>query len=171
MGCASDVVGSSAIGSPPVLCTQTPTALRPVRSFPARPGWSSLQRLLWRLRRPWPSRAVGDPVVRRHHTSEADVGAPLIPLLSLTSLANVHPCEGVSASGSCRCTGWRRLWQSEDCPDTSSVGWSLSPLGIGVQANTAFTMSAGLTRPVIQCPLTAVPCPSMLLSRRSFDLG
>src|SRR5437870_9195471 len=50
MGCASDVVGSSAIGSPPVLCTQTPTALRPVRSFPARPGWSSLQRLLWRLR-------------------------------------------------------------------------------------------------------------------------
>jgi hypothetical protein len=28
---------------------------------------------------PWPSRAVGDPVVRRHHTSEADVGAPLIP--------------------------------------------------------------------------------------------
>src|SRR2546428_9455325 len=30
---------------------------------------------------PWPSRVVGDPVVRRHHTSEADVGAPLIPLL------------------------------------------------------------------------------------------
>src|SRR2546428_2284026 len=33
---------------------------------------------------PWPSRAVGDPAVRRHHTSEADVGALLIPLLDLT---------------------------------------------------------------------------------------
>ena len=33
---------------------------------------------------PWPSRAVGDPVVRRHHTSEADVGAPFIPLPGLT---------------------------------------------------------------------------------------
>src|SRR5205085_4595584 len=33
---------------------------------------------------PWPLRAVGDPVVRRHHTSEVDVGAPLIPLLDLT---------------------------------------------------------------------------------------
>src|SRR6266852_555177 len=32
---------------------------------------------------PWPSRVVGDPVVRRHHTSEADVGAPFIPLLDL----------------------------------------------------------------------------------------
>src|SRR5712692_4397347 len=32
---------------------------------------------------PWPSRAVGDPVVRRRHTSEAEVGAPLIPLLGL----------------------------------------------------------------------------------------
>ena len=34
---------------------------------------------------PWPSRAVGDPVVRRLHTSEADVGAPFIPLPGLTS--------------------------------------------------------------------------------------
>jgi hypothetical protein len=34
---------------------------------------------------PWPSRAVGDPVVRRHHTSEADVGAPFIPLPGFTS--------------------------------------------------------------------------------------
>jgi hypothetical protein len=34
---------------------------------------------------PWPSRAVGDPVVRRHHTSEADVGAPFIPLPGYTS--------------------------------------------------------------------------------------
>ena len=33
---------------------------------------------------PWSSRAVGDPVVRRHHTFEAEVGAPLIPLLDHT---------------------------------------------------------------------------------------
>src|SRR5712692_11297189 len=45
---------------------------------------------------PWPSRAVGDPVVRRHHTSEAEVGALLIPLLDLTG--QCPPCEGASAS-------------------------------------------------------------------------
>jgi hypothetical protein len=32
---------------------------------------------------PWPSQAVGDPVVRRHPTAEAELGAPLIPLLDL----------------------------------------------------------------------------------------
>ncbi len=45
---------------------------------------------------PWPSRAVGDPVVRRHHTSEAEVGAPLIPLLDHTG--QCPPREGASAS-------------------------------------------------------------------------
>src|SRR5216683_7990986 len=45
---------------------------------------------------PWPSRAVGDPVVRRHHTSEADVGAPLIPLLDLTGQCPSR--EGASSS-------------------------------------------------------------------------
>ena len=45
---------------------------------------------------PWPSRAVGDPVVRRHHTFEAEVGAPLIPLLGLTG--QCLPREGATAS-------------------------------------------------------------------------
>jgi hypothetical protein len=45
---------------------------------------------------PWPSRAVGDPVVRRHHTSEAEVGAPLIPFLGFTS--QCPPREGATAS-------------------------------------------------------------------------
>ena len=45
---------------------------------------------------PWPSRAVGDPVVRRHHTSEAEVGAPLIPLLDLTG--QCPPREGATTS-------------------------------------------------------------------------
>jgi hypothetical protein len=44
---------------------------------------------------PWPSRAVGDPVVRRHHTSEAEVGAPRIPLLGLAG--QCPPREGASA--------------------------------------------------------------------------
>lgn len=33
---------------------------------------------------PSSSRTEGDPVIRRHHTSETDLGAPLIPLLGLT---------------------------------------------------------------------------------------
>ena len=45
---------------------------------------------------PWPSRAVGDPVVRRQHTSEAEVGAPLIPLLDLTGQCS--PREGATTS-------------------------------------------------------------------------
>ncbi len=45
---------------------------------------------------PWPSRAVGDPVVRRHHTSEAEVGAPLIPLLGRTGQWPAR--EGATAS-------------------------------------------------------------------------
>jgi hypothetical protein len=45
---------------------------------------------------PWPSRAVGDPVVRRQHTSEAEVGAPLIPLLDLTGQCPSR--EGATAS-------------------------------------------------------------------------
>src|SRR5947209_999830 len=45
---------------------------------------------------PWPSRAVGDPVVRRHHTSEAEVGAPLIPLLDL--IGQCPSREGAPAS-------------------------------------------------------------------------
>lgn len=52
---------------------------------------------------PWPSQAVGDPVVRRHHTSEAEGGAPFIPLPDL--IGQWPPCEGVPTSGSCRRTG------------------------------------------------------------------
>jgi hypothetical protein len=44
---------------------------------------------------PWPSRAVGDPVVRRQHTSEAEVGAPFIPVPGLTSQCPSH--EGAGA--------------------------------------------------------------------------
>jgi hypothetical protein len=45
---------------------------------------------------PWPSRAVGDPVVRRHHTSEAEGGAPRIPLRGFTS--QCPPRKGATAS-------------------------------------------------------------------------
>src|SRR3954451_10547179 len=45
---------------------------------------------------PLPSRAVGDPVVRHQHTSEAEVGAPLIPLLDLTG--QCPPREGATTS-------------------------------------------------------------------------
>src|SRR5947209_5513596 len=58
---------------------------------------------------PWPSRAVGDPAVRRHHTSEADVGAPLIPLLDLTGQCPaLRRCNGFTVhadaqvGGSCQ---------------------------------------------------------------------
>src|SRR2546425_6647683 len=45
---------------------------------------------------PWPSRAIGDPVVRRHHTSEAEVGAPFIPLLDLTGQCpSLRRCIGL----------------------------------------------------------------------------
>src|SRR6476660_6409830 len=84
---------------------------------------------------PWPSRAVGDPVVRRHHTSEAEVGAPLIPLLDHTGQCpSLRRCIGstvhanAQVGGGCQ-TLFRRVL-------TLTTGdWDSS--------NAAFTMSAG----------------------------
>ncbi len=84
---------------------------------------------------PWPSRAVGDPVVRRHHTSEADVGAPLIPLLDL--IGQCPSREGASSSQFMAmhrlATVVRRFFRQVFTLTTGD--WDSS--------NQAFTMSAG----------------------------
>jgi hypothetical protein len=52
---------------------------------------------------PWPSRAVGDPVVRRRYTFEADVGAPFIPLLGLTGQCPTpRRCVGLTVHADAR---------------------------------------------------------------------
>ena len=55
---------------------------------------------------PWGSRPVGDPVVRRRHTSEAEVGAPLIPLLGLTGQCpSPRRCVGLTVHAGVRVGG------------------------------------------------------------------
>jgi hypothetical protein len=106
---------------------------------------------------PWPSRAVGDPVVRRHHTSEAEVGAPFIPLLGLIGQWPFR--EGAIASRFMPSHGWaaviRRFFRRVV---TFTPGdWDSSSL--------AFTVSAGSNATCRTAPsgsravLPACSCP------------
>src|SRR5712691_5783900 len=65
---------------------------------------------------PWPSRAVGDPAVRRHHTSETDVGAPFIPSLDLTG-----QCPILRRCGSVRFKPTHRSGGGDDSPMTTQT--------------------------------------------------
>jgi hypothetical protein len=103
----------------PALCTQLSCAPWPVVTPATTMAAPS----------PWPSRAVGGPAVRRHHTSEADVSAPLIPLFSFTG--NVQPREGASASRFKLMHGVAAVMAIRKLPRHFFRRVVTSPLGIG----------------------------------------
>src|SRR5262249_16118108 len=140
---------------------QVTCAPSPCAGLSPAPWWDVTPTTTMSTPFPWRSPAVGNPAVRLCHTSEHDVGGPLI---SFNTLAGNR-----SSRGGCIVSRFMPLHEMTSASDVVPMGASLSPAGDWASSSLAFTLSCGACSPWPYTSSGLCCVTGMLLSPLSFD--